>query len=52
MLTNGSIISLLLRAGFEMIVHGVETHSLSGKEKVPGAVSGKIGAAGCHLGHE
>ena len=41
---------LSLRARVEKTVHELETHRLSGKERVPGAVVSKQGNADCLLG--
>ena len=46
MLTNGLNMGLPLRARVKKTVHGVETHWLSGKEKVLGAAVSKESHAG------
>ena len=44
--------SLQLQAWVEKTVHGVETHWLSGKEKVPAATVSKVGYSDSILEHE
>ena len=52
MFTHGLNMSLPLQAWVGKSVHEVETHRLSGKEKVLGAVVSKEGHADSLLGHE
>ena len=52
MFTNGLNIVLSLFAWVEKIDHRVETHLLSGEEKVLGTVISKEGHADSHLRHE
>ena len=49
--TNGLIIGLPQWAWVEKIIHGVEAHWLSCKEKVPGVAVSKDGHADRLLGH-
>ena len=50
--SNGLNMGLHLQAGVEKTVHGVKTHWLSSKEKVPGVAVCKKGHADSHLEHE
>ena len=52
MFTNGLNMDLLIQAWVEKIVHWIETHWLSGKEKVQGTVVSKEGDTDSLLGHE
>ena len=52
MFTKGEHIDLSLWARVEKTIHGVETHWLSRKEKVPGVALSKEGQADCPLEHE
>ena len=52
MFMNGLNMALLLQACVKNIVYGMETHLLSGKEKIPGVAVCKEGYADSLLGHE